>query len=120
MTSTEFKICNKLNITADYYINMMYELGCTYLEEKTNNLTDVGMSLDEAKHHTNPFLFSRIWWNWWMREWMAVDRAFLRQESKSVNDYVDTQSLRIKVPPIDMVNMIISSVKTVKQYSNSK
>ena len=119
MQKTENKIRKVLNISSDAYHEMVYEHGCAYLEARKKNLVkDTGCKEEQAEKYTNIYLYSRIWWKWWLREWQAVDRIFLRLECCSAADYITWQENRLKVPHESDIDLILDNYLITKELTN--
>jgi len=118
MEATEHKIRKALGISSDTYSEMMYEYGCAYLADRKRNLIkDSGCKEDQAEKHMNIFLYSRIWWNWWHREWRVVDRLFLRLQNHTLKDYKTMQSERFKAPSEKEMNLMLDNYFITKDLS---
>lgn len=120
MKTTEKNVCKALKIGSNTYSEMMYECGCAYLEERKKNLiNDTGCKEENAEKYTAIFRNSKIWWNWWRREWEAVDRKFLRLQNQKLSHYEIMQEGRIKIPPSDDVDLILDNYLIVKELSET-
>ncbi|PKQ69363.1 hypothetical protein BZG01_00045 [Labilibaculum manganireducens] len=120
MKATEQKLQKALGISSDTYAEMMYEYGCAYLEQRKENLiTDCKCKEDQAEKFTAIFRNSTIWWNWWRREWQAVDRLFLRLNEHRMEDYRIMQECHTKIPPLDEVDLILDNHVIIKDLSKA-
>lgn len=120
MKATEQNICKALKISSDTYSEMMYEYGCAYLSDKEEAMIrDSGCVASQAKKFTNVFLHSKIWWNWWRREWQVVDRKFLRLEAHNMTDYKILQEGHAKIPPLEEVDMILDNHVILQDLSKA-
>ncbi|RKE02337.1 hypothetical protein [Marinifilum flexuosum] len=110
MASTENKICKALGISSDTYNEMMYEYGCAYLAKRTQQMIqDSGCIEEQAQKFTNVFRHSKIWWNWWRREWQVVDRKFLRLPKHSMEAYTILQEGAKKIPSQTEVDFVMDN-----------
>lgn len=118
MATTELKICKALGISSDTYNEMMYEFGCAYLANKAQKMIqDSGCIEEQARKFTNVFLTSKIWWNWWRREWRAVDRKFLRLPYRTIENYMILQEGYEKIPNSNEVDFMMDNYVIIKDLT---
>jgi len=106
------RILSELGIPEDRYLNYAYEAGHAYLEQRREAFYK-GFPAQHQKvdRFIRRLTASRLWWNWWMQEWQAVDSRFLRVTPRTIGLYLGMQQSAsdYRVPPIDIVEQIIET-----------
>ncbi len=114
MSTAELKerILKDLHIREDQYLNYAYEAGHAYLEARRESFYK-GFPRQHAKvdRFIRRLCVSRMWWEWWMQEWQAVDSRFMRVTPRSLGIYLGMQkkASEYRVPPIDIIEQIIET-----------
>jgi len=106
------RILKDLHIREDQYLNYAYEAGHAYLEMRRESFyKGFPGQHNKVDRFIRRLLVSRLWWEWWMQEWQAVDSRFLRVTPRSLGLYLGMQlsATAHRVPPIDIVEQIIET-----------